>query len=94
MGKKDITTLVGWDEVAKVARQFVLDIGYADCRTAGGYARPDDAEPAYYIHVEAHKELGATRKMPVEHLTVQIRLTGPHHKTLRPKLITAPSLDM
>ena len=94
MSKKPIIDGVELGEVFEVARRFILDLGYDDCQTAGGYARPDDAEPAFFVHVKARKGPGITRKTPIEHLTVQVRLTGPQHKTLRPKLITTPSTDV
>ncbi len=76
------------DQARKCALQFVQDAGYEDCQVTSG--RHEWGELLYEFRIEARKGPRATRKTPVEHLVVRVRLTGPNHKTLRPSFVTPP----
>ena len=93
MSKKADKTEISYQDICQVAHQFVRDNGYGACHFAGGpsgISRMEDGERVYYLCVEARKGPSATRKTQMEHLIVQVRLSGIAHKTLRISFVTTP----
>lgn len=72
----------------KCAMQFVQDAGYEACYPDSSGRKGD--ELVYEFHFSVRKGPHVTRKTPVEHLTVRVRVSGPAHKTLRPSFVTRP----